>query len=126
VKERAETPTELDMDHLVRGEYFDYNKIELPLVVRNRRPGDRFQPLGMEGSKKLKDFFIDEKVPRALREQLPIVLAGDTIIWVAGYRIGHSVRITPETTAVLTVELLDGEKFFNSGDHLAGPSERGL
>jgi tRNA(Ile)-lysidine synthase len=126
VKERAETPTELDMAHLVRGEYFDYNKIELPLVVRNRRPGDRFQPLGMEGSKKLKDFFIDEKVPRALREQLPIVLAGDTIIWVAGYRIGHSVRITPETTAVLTVELLDGEKFFNSGDHLAGPSERGL
>src|SRR5690606_28340596 len=51
--------------------YLDYDKIESNLIVRNRLPGDRFKPLGGMGFKKLKDFFIDEKVPRLKRDQVP-------------------------------------------------------
>ena len=52
-----------------------------PAVVRTRRPGDRIQPAGMSGRKKLKDFFIDHKVPRAWRDRLPLLLAGGRIAW---------------------------------------------
>ena len=44
--------------------YLDAEKVYMPLIIRNARPGDRFQPFGMKGEKKIKNFFIDEKVPR--------------------------------------------------------------
>jgi len=109
LSEMSEASFEPRSDCLVRREHFDYNEIELPLKVRNRRPGDHFQPLGMHGTKKIKDFFMDEKVPRSLREQIPIVVTGDRIIWVAGYRISDVARITPSTSTVLTIEI-DGLK----------------
>ena len=52
-----------------------------PAVVRTRRPGDRIQPAGMSGRKKLKDFFISHKVPRAQRDRIPLLLAGGRIAW---------------------------------------------
>jgi tRNA(Ile)-lysidine synthase len=55
------------------------------LFVRPRRPGDRFRPAGMPGSKKLSDFFIDRKVPRATRDSVPIVVSGDRVVWVVGH-----------------------------------------
>ncbi len=56
------------------------------LVLRTRLPGDRFQPLGMTGSKKLKDFLIDEKVPRELRDDIPLVCDALGILWLVGLR----------------------------------------
>ena len=71
--------------------------------MRNRRPGDKFQPLGMSGMKKLKDFFIDEKIPRSLRDRVPILTCGDDILWVIGYQIDDRFKITADTETQLTV-----------------------
>jgi tRNA(Ile)-lysidine synthase len=86
-------------------QYFDADRIEEPLVVRHRRPGDRFHPLGARGGKKLKDFLIDQKVPVALRRC--VVLLGDQrrILWVVGKRICHPARLTGATQTVLCVRM---------------------
>ncbi len=84
--------------------YFDYDKINNVLYLRNRNPGDRFNPLGMKGSKKLKDFFIDEKVLREERDTIPLVCDGDNIIWVVGYRISESYKIDSNTKNILMVK----------------------
>ncbi|MPZ23970.1 MAG: tRNA lysidine(34) synthetase TilS [Dehalococcoidia bacterium] len=76
-----------------------------PLVARSRRPGDRFQPLGMDRDKKLQDFLVDEKVPRAERDTLPIVTVDERIVWVAGLRIAHPFRVTEKTTRALLLRV---------------------
>jgi tRNA(Ile)-lysidine synthase len=63
-------------------------------VVRNRRDGDRFHPLGAPGSKKLKDFLIDRKVPVAQRDQLPLVVWNGEIVWVAGVEVSEHFKVT--------------------------------
>jgi len=80
---------------------FDYEKIRYPLIVRNRRPGDRFQPLGTFGIKKLKNFFIDLKIPREERGFIPLIIFGEVIAWVVGERIDHRMRVTRETEKVV-------------------------
>jgi len=67
------------------------------LQVRSRQPGDTFHPLGMEGTKKLQDFFVDAKVPVSMRDTVPLVLSGDRIVWIAGYRLDHHFRCSPGT-----------------------------
>ncbi|MEE9248683.1 MAG: tRNA lysidine(34) synthetase TilS [Dehalococcoidia bacterium] len=74
------------------------------LTVRGRRDGDRFQPLGMKGTKKLQDFLVDSKVPRRLRDHTPLVCAGGRIVWVVGLRIDEAAKITDETTRVVALE----------------------
>ena len=80
---------------------FDMDQLSGPLTVRRRQPGDRFTPLGMSGSKKLQDFLTDAKVPRHLRDSIPIVLSGDQIIWLVGHRIDESTKVTRKTKQVL-------------------------
>ncbi len=72
-----------------------------PLMVRGWRFGDRFQPLGLAGTKKLQDFFVDAKVPRAARPRIPLVVSGDRILWVVGHRIDERARITAATRCAL-------------------------
>ncbi len=86
--------------------HFDLDKIHFPLIVRNFRKGDRFQPLGMKGKKKVKDYFIDEKIPLAKRRETPLLISGETIIWVAGYRIDNRVRVGEGTKKVLKVKMV--------------------
>lgn len=71
------------------------------LWLRRRRPGDRFQPLGMEGGKKLQDFFVDEKVPRSERDRLPLVVSPRGIVWVVGQRLDGRFRVRPQTRQLL-------------------------
>ncbi|KPJ59021.1 MAG: hypothetical protein AMJ42_02325 [Deltaproteobacteria bacterium DG_8] len=97
-------------NHLVRKEsphraYFDWAKVLMPLTIRNAKPGDRFQPLGMKGEKKIKDFFIDEKIPLAERKRVPILFFGDLLGWVGGMRINHQLRITKSTKRILKIEI---------------------
>ncbi len=73
------------------------------LMVRSRKSGDRFQPLGMEAHKKLKDFMIDVHIPRSWRGGVPLVLTKQGIAWVVGWRIAHWARVTPETREVLEI-----------------------
>ena len=63
-----------------------WEAVALPLVVRFRQPGDVFQPAGMGGRKKLKDYLIDAKVPQSQRDQLPLLCDAQGILWVAGLR----------------------------------------
>jgi tRNA(Ile)-lysidine synthase len=94
------------MDFSVAGRaYMDGGRIEYPLVVRNRRPGDRFQPLGMAEHKKLKDFFIDMKLPRERRDGVPLVADQKSILWVAPWRLSERVKITGATRKILMVEM---------------------
>jgi tRNA(Ile)-lysidine synthase len=64
---------------------FDLACLPDQLTVRNFRPGDRFCPLGMAGHKKLKDLFIDDKVPRSLRASWPLLSMGGEILWIPGF-----------------------------------------
>ena len=73
------------------------------LTVRTRRPGDRFHPLGMGEPKKLQDFFVDQRVPRAWRDRVPLVVASWGILWVVGYRIAQEARLTPQTRRALSL-----------------------
>ncbi|PLY01095.1 MAG: tRNA lysidine(34) synthetase TilS [Desulfuromonas sp.] len=65
---------------------FPASALRFPLVVRSPRPGDRFQPSGMEGTRLVKDYFIDAKVEREERLKTPVVCTGEEIIWLAGKR----------------------------------------
>jgi tRNA(Ile)-lysidine synthase len=87
---------------------FDINKTGIALKISHRRPGDRFQPLGMTGMKKLNKFMIDEKVPRHWRRQIPIVFSPKHILWLVGYRIDDRVKVTKETKKVLRLEFKRG------------------
>jgi tRNA(Ile)-lysidine synthase len=83
---------------------FDYDKINAPLQVRSRRPGDWFCPIGMGGkSKKLQDFFVDLKVPRQKRELLPLLASADAILWVIGFRLDDRFLPGRDTDKVLTL-----------------------
>jgi tRNA(Ile)-lysidine synthase len=76
------------------------------LQLRTRRPGDLFQPLGLDGhSMKLSDFEINVKMPRRARAQWPLVAMGETIIWLPGYRPAHPFRLTETTDHVFYMEL---------------------
>ena len=71
------------------------------VTVRNRRPGDRIHPLGANGSRKLKEILIDRRVPRRVRERLPLICVGESIAWVPGVTIDQRFRIAGESTAWL-------------------------
>ena len=72
-----------------------------PLSIRFPRLGDRFQPLGAAGSQKLQDFFVNNKVPRAVRPHVPLVVSRGQILWVVGYRIGEPFKVRADTRRVL-------------------------
>jgi tRNA(Ile)-lysidine synthase len=77
-----------------------------PLAVRNRRPGDRFRPVGLAGRKKLQDLFVDRKIARADRDSVPIVVDDrDQIVWVAGYGIDEAFRVTDPSQKVVVLKL---------------------
>jgi len=76
------------------------------LRVRNFRPGDRFHPLGAKGNQKLKEFFIDHKVPKIERPRIPLLVSGERIVWVAGFRIDERAKVTEKTKKVLVVKIV--------------------
>ena len=84
----------------------DYQNLQFPLKIRNFRPGDRFQPLGVKGTQKLKEFFIDHKIPKFERPRIPLLISGEMIAWVVGYRIDERVKITEDTQRVLKVKVM--------------------
>lgn len=91
--------------------YFDIDKINFKkLLLRNRREGDRFRPFGLRGTKKLSDFFIDRKIPRRLRDRVPLLVEGEDILWVVGIRRADKARITEDTKKILEVRVLREEE----------------
>jgi tRNA(Ile)-lysidine synthase len=96
----ATTIGELGVEFVIgeEGERFDADALGDGLFVRTWENGDRFQPLGMNGEKKLQDFFVDEKVPRRRRGRVPLVCAADgRIAWVVGHRIAEPFKVMEQT-----------------------------
>ena len=85
--------------------FFDRSAIRGGLVVRTRREGDRIRPFGMQGSKKLHDIFIDEKISLLERDRWPILCDEEGILWVIGLKQDERTRIHETTTRVLRIDV---------------------
>lgn len=97
-------PKDIDFNRVDRV-YFDEDKITEPLLVRNRRRGDWFEPLGTNGSQKIKKLFIDRKVPGKERESIALVADKNSVIWIENMHISERVKVTHETKNVLILEI---------------------
>ena len=87
--------------------YMDLAALQPPLLLRNRRKGDWFEPMGAGGRKKLKDFFIDQKVPRTQRDDIMLIVDAVSVVWVEKMRLSERVKITDQTKSVLEVRIVE-------------------
>lgn len=84
---------------------FDYDSIKKGIYIRNRLPGDVFSPYKGSGGKKLKDFFIDRKIPKNTRDKIPLLANGKDIVWVVGHRTSDKYKISNSTKTILYVNI---------------------
>ncbi|MCT4565947.1 MAG: tRNA lysidine(34) synthetase TilS [Maledivibacter sp.] len=89
--------------------FVDYDKIQGGLSIRNRRNGDRFKPVGMKGTKKIKNYFIDQKISKYIRDEIPLLCDEKGIIWVIGYRLSESYKVDEQTDKVIKLTYKDRE-----------------
>ena len=82
----------------------DQVSLDTPLWVRSRKSGEQFQPLGMPQAKKLQDFMVDSKVPRAWRDRVPLVVAPAGIAWVVGWRVADWAKTQQDSGSALHVK----------------------
>jgi tRNA(Ile)-lysidine synthase len=75
------------------------------LSLRQPRPGDKLQPLGVDGTQTLADLFTNAKLPRRARAAWPLLCAGDQIAWVPGHRLAHPFRLQDKTRRALRASL---------------------
>jgi tRNA(Ile)-lysidine synthase len=87
--------------------YMDYARIVPPLIIRTPRPGDRIQPLGMPGMKKVMRYFVDRKVPMRLRGQIPLLIDAHSVVWIVGQQISERVKIADNTTNILRITVAE-------------------
>jgi tRNA(Ile)-lysidine synthase len=104
--EWVEKPKLLEMKDRPGTAFMDYECMILPLILRNMRPGDRVEPLGTGGTKKLKEYFIDRKIAASRRSEIPLLVDAGSIVWIAGERISERVRVTERTRRVLKAEIV--------------------
>ncbi|WP_394885796.1 tRNA lysidine(34) synthetase TilS [Clostridium butyricum] len=90
--------------------YFDFDKINDSISLRKRKNGDKIIPLGMKGSKKIKDLFIDMKVPKEERDCIPLLCFDENISWIVGIRVSEEYKITNKTKNILRVIVERKEK----------------
>ncbi|MFO7838783.1 MAG: tRNA lysidine(34) synthetase TilS [Desulfosalsimonadaceae bacterium] len=93
--------------------FFDMDCLRSELCVRNPENGDRIQPLGMKGSQKIKECLINNKVPKEKRPMHPVILSGETIIWLAGLRPSENARVRESTRRILQARLSPGSEDFH-------------
>lgn len=90
-------------DH--RQAWFDLDKIDFPLLIRSFNPGDRIHPLGMQGTQKIKKLFIDNKIPKSRRLEVPLLESKGVILWVAGLRRSSRAMVSKTTNKILKVTI---------------------
>ncbi|MCM0083429.1 tRNA lysidine(34) synthetase TilS [Geomonas sp. Red32] len=105
VVERIPCPEKLDSGSRLVA-FIDPEAAPFPWTVRNFRPGDRFTPLGMTGEQKVKDLFINEKIPLGERSRVPLIESAGRIIWVAGIRVSEHAKVKATAEKVWRVEIL--------------------
>lgn len=87
--------------------YLDLDKIQQPVILRNRRDGDRFQPLGMKGRQKIKSLFINRKIPRHKRNEIMLLVDQNSVIWIENMHLSDRVKISPQTINILGLEIIN-------------------
>jgi len=110
-------------ERIAKGKFvaeFDLGQTGTELFVRQRQPGDRFQPLGMNMPKKLQEFMVDAKIPLPWRERIPIVCSPDYPIWVVGWRIDDRVKVTKATREILRLEFIVNQENPHTSPSLGG------
>ncbi len=90
--------------------YLAHDKIAPPLTIRNIRPGDKFRPLGLKGTKKIGDYLTDRKVHRVFRDEIPVVCDKKGIVWLVGFEIADRAKIESSTGKVLKIECIKRSK----------------
>ncbi|MBC7363650.1 MAG: tRNA lysidine(34) synthetase TilS [Candidatus Aminicenantes bacterium] len=96
--------------------YLDAGRLKFPLEVRNRRPGDKYRPLGLRGEKKLKELLRERKIPREERDWLPVFVSGGQIVWVPGLPVAENFKVTPGTKKIFVIEILRETKDSETDD----------
>jgi tRNA(Ile)-lysidine synthase len=101
---------DVGLDQFIEGktscvERFDLDQVRLPLIVRPRRPGDRFVPFGLTSEKKLGIFLTAQRVPHGIRRDVLVVADGEKIIWVWPVRISEQVKVTGETRKIFQLQI---------------------
>jgi tRNA(Ile)-lysidine synthase len=86
--------------------FLDMDGLRFPLELRSLRPGDRFVPLGLDGSQKVRRFFIHHKIAPPVRDRALVLVSAGEIVWLVGHRIDHRFRVTGQTRNVLKIEVL--------------------
>ena len=86
--------------------YIDVKKLKFPLTLRRWRFGDKFMPLGMKGMRKLSDFFKDEKLSQAEKNDVRIIESDGKIVWVVGMRIDDRFKFDKDTKEVYVLKVL--------------------
>ena len=77
---------------------------EEDLTLRMRKPGDFIRPLGSNGRKKLQDWFVDKKIPRQRRDEIPLICIGNEVLWIMGYQISENYKVREQTKRLIFVE----------------------
>lgn len=84
--------------------HFDFDKINGNIIIRYRKNGDKIIPLGLNGSKKVKDVFIDMKIPKEKRDFIPIVEFGGDIAWIVGVKLSDKYKVDVNTKNILKIQ----------------------
>jgi tRNA(Ile)-lysidine synthase len=87
----------------------DELSVRVPLALRPRKSGDRIRPLGLKGSTKVADLFINQQIPHPARERWPLVESGNQIVWVVGLRMSDEFRLTEKTQRAIVMRIISPE-----------------
>lgn len=112
---KLEKPRETSLEQI-----FDYGRINKGINIRTRKAGDIFFPYRSSGSKKLKEYFIDEKIPRQQRENIPLLAVGKNILWVVGFRTAENFSIGEKTEVILSVRAVPMGSYNTDLSHHTG------
>ena len=83
---------------------FDFDKLKGNLRIRNRKMEIDLYPFGMSGYKKIKDYFIDNKIPRDMRDKIPLLVDDENIIWIVGYAMSDLYKVSADTKNTLLIK----------------------
>ena len=86
--------------------HIDADKLKFPLSIRTWREGDSFVPFGMKGHKKISDLYIDQKLSLHEKEKTYLLVSGEEIVWVIGFRLDNRYRITENTKRILEISMI--------------------
>lgn len=86
--------------------HFDYDNIIEGIIIRTRKDGDKIRPLGMSGNKKLKDIFINNKVPKDERDIVPITCFDNNIAWIVGHKVSEEHKVTKKTKKIIKIKFV--------------------